>query len=56
MASQERAVAVAPVSLQLLTGSQAWLGESGYRLPDLSEGGTGLVGRHRPPRRRRICR
>lgn len=46
MASQERAVAVASVGLQLLTSGHAWLGEGRHCLPELGERGAGLVGRH----------
>jgi len=56
MASQQRAVAVTPVGLQLLTGGQAWLREGSHCPPGLGEGGTGLVGRHGRARRRRVGR
>jgi hypothetical protein len=56
MASQERTISVAPVSLQQLAGGQAWLGKSGHSALNLGEGGTGLVGRHGRARRRRLGR
>jgi len=56
MPSQQCAIAVAPVGIELLAGGQTWLGQGGHRSTDLGEGGTGLVWCHWWARWRRFGR
>jgi hypothetical protein len=56
MAPQKRAVAVAPIGLQLLTGGHAGHWQVTHTLAKLRPCRAGLIGRHRRPLRRRFGR